>query len=354
MTNFLSDILRQPKELQWTLDHLRGAGDASLDGAVEAVRKARYVYLTGIGSSWHAALNVGAMFFAGGQPVYMQDASELLQFATIPCDSVLIVISRSGRSVEIVQLAAKARAAGATVIGVTNAPDGLLARDAQIPLVIPIAMDHAISVNTYCTLALAAGALSSSVAGNFTPSVADSLGRTFAEVGNAIPRWQEQVEASQWLAPHSTSYFLARGSSLGSCYEARLLWEEGVKSPATAMGSGSFRHGPQEMVTAGARFGVWIDATEMRDQDLTMARDLRKLGASVMLTGQKLSADAGDLVFQLPEISSPWQFLIDMIPTQLVAERLARLGGVDSDTFRLCSYIVEDSAGLLGNEKGKP
>jgi hypothetical protein len=58
-------------------------------------------------------------------------------------------------------------------------------------------------------------------------------------------------------------------------------------------------------------------------------------------------------VFQLPAIPSPWQFLIDSIPTQLVAERLARLSGVDSDTFRLCSYIVEDDGGLVGKEKGK-
>jgi fructoselysine-6-P-deglycase FrlB-like protein len=214
-------------------------------------------------------------------------------------------------------------------------------------------MDHAISVNTYCTLALAAGALANSAAEHFTSSVADSLNRAFAETAKVISNWQQQVESSEWLAPHSTSYFLARGSSLGSCYEARLLWEEGVKSPATAMGSGSFRHGPQEIVTAGARFGVWIDATEMREQDLAMARDLRKLGASVMLTGQNIPADAGDLVFQLPSIPSPWQFLVDSIPTQLIAERLARLSGVDSDTFRLCSYIVEDDGGLVGKEKGK-
>lgn len=351
MTHFLKDILRQPAELRWTLDHLHGAGAASLSRAVEAVRKTRHVYLTGIGSSWHAALNVGAMFFASGQPVYMQDASELVQFAAIPRDSVLIVISRSGRSVEIVNLAAKAKAAGATVIGVTNAPEGDLAKTAQIPLVVPIAMDHAISVNTYCTLALAAGALANSVAGYFTSSIADSLSKAFAETAKVISNWQQQVESSEWLAPHSTSYFLARGSSLGSCYEARLLWEEGVKSPATAMGSGSFRHGPQEIVTVGARFGVWIDAVEMREQDLAMARDLRKLGASVMSIGQNIPADAGDLVFQLPAIPSPWQFLIDSIPAQLVAERLARLGGVDSDTFRLCSYIVENDGGLVGKAK---
>jgi glutamine---fructose-6-phosphate transaminase (isomerizing) len=129
------------------------------------------------------------------------------------------------------------------------------------------------------------------------------------------------------------------------------MWEEGVKSPATAMGAASFRHGPQEIVQKDMRFGIWIDDARMREQDLALARDLRKLGARVMLIGQRLPEDAGDLVFQLPEIASEWQFLIDIIPAQLVAERLARMSGSDPDTFRLCSFVVEDEAGLLPKTK---
>ena len=91
----------------------------------------------------------------------------------------------------------------------------------------------------------------------------------------------------------------------------------------------------------------------MREPDLAVARDLRKLGARVMLIGQKLPDDAGDLVFQLPAIPAEWQFLIDIIPAQLAAERLARLSGVDCDSFRLSSYIVEDQSGLLPQEAGK-
>ncbi len=163
MTHFLRDILRQPDELRRTLDHLLGAGRGSLDAAIAAARSARHVYLTGIGSSWHAGLNVSALFQLGARPVYLVDAAELVQFAAIPAESVLIVISRSGRSVEIVQLLAKARESRATVIGITNAPDGTLAREAQIAIVVPIAFDHAISVNTYTTLALAAGILAASV-----------------------------------------------------------------------------------------------------------------------------------------------------------------------------------------------
>jgi glucosamine--fructose-6-phosphate aminotransferase (isomerizing) len=399
-THFLRDILRQPGELQRTIEYLSGAGRRALDAAVAAVRGARHVYLTGIGSSWHAGLNVSALFQVAARPVYLVDAAELVQFAAIPAESVLIVISRSGRSVEIVQLLAKARESGATVIGITNAADGALAREAQIAIVVPVAMDHAISVNTYTTLALAAGMLANSVvqgaesflqglkpnpgAGSMsdlkvrppdwaavaagmladsagrtarngcpTDSLADSLCSAFAAAGRAIPVWQGQIENSGWLAPRSTTYFLARGSSLGSAYEARLMWEEGVKSPATAMGTGSFRHGPQEIVGEDVRFGMWIDGAKMRKQDLAVARDLRQLGARVMLIGQQLPEDAGDLVFQLPEIPSEWQFLIDIIPAQLVAERLARLSGSDPDTFRLCSFVVEDESGLLPKQASK-
>jgi glucosamine--fructose-6-phosphate aminotransferase (isomerizing) len=363
MTHFLRDILRQPEELKRTLEHLSGARQGALDAAVAAVRSARHVYLTGIGSSWHAGLNVSALFQLGARPVYLVDAAEMVQFAAIPAESVLIVISRSGRSVEIVQLLGKARESGATVIGITNAADGALAREAQIAIVVPVAMDHAISVNTYTTLALAAGVLAGAVTGSVhltgstgksacaTGSLADSLSRAFGAAGRAIPAWQGQIENSGWLAPRCTTYFLARGSSLGSAYEARLMWEEGVKSPATAMGAASFRHGPQEIVEKDMRFGIWIDGARMREQDLALARDLRKLGARVMLIGQRVPEDAGDLIFQLPEIASEWQFLIDIIPAQLVAERLARLSGADPDTFRLCSFVVEDEAGLLPKTK---
>jgi glucosamine--fructose-6-phosphate aminotransferase (isomerizing) len=362
MTHFLRDILRQPDELRRTIDYLSREGRASLDAAAAAIRGAQHVYLTGIGSSWHAALSVGTLFFQSARPVYMQDATELLQFSSFPPGAVIIIISRSGRSIEIVQLLAKAREGGATVIGVTSSPDGRLAKEAQISIVIPVGMDHAISVNTYSTLAAAAGILAGSVTGAFDAALAASLSGSIAEAAGAIPGWQQQLADTTWFAPQGTYYFLGRGSSLGSCQEARLLWEEGVKSPATAMGTGSFRHGPQEIVAPRAgdrppettnkdmRFGIWIDGSRMREQDLAVARDLRQLDARVMLIGQKLSDDAGELVLQLPAIASEWQFLIDSIPAQLAAERLSRISGVDCDSFRLSSYIVEDEYGLLPKE----
>ena len=352
MTYFLRDILRQPKELRWTLEHLTGAGAESITTAANAISKAKHVYLTGIGSSWHAALNVAPMLQEAARPVYLVEASELLEFGTFPAESAVIVISRSGRSIEIVRLAEKAIRAGAAVIGITNAPEGTLTKEATFPIVVPIALDHAISVNTYSSLAAAAGVLVQTVIGGFGATDARELSSAVDDAGRAILGWQRQIAGSKWFAPGRTTYFLARGSSFGTAQEARLLWEEGVKAPATAMGTGVFRHGPQEMVREGMRFGMWLDAARMREEDLTTARDLQKLGASVALIGQGVPADAVDLVLGLPRIAGEWQFLVDCMPAQLAAEQLARMSGVDSDTFRLCSFVVEDEAGLLRGAAG--
>jgi glutamine---fructose-6-phosphate transaminase (isomerizing) len=354
MTRFLRDILRQPTELQKTLNYLFADGRSALQESSDLVRSARHVYLTGIGSSWHAALAAGALFHHNGLPVHQLDAAELLHGGRFPEDSVLVVISRSGRSAEIVGLLLKARRCGARVIGITNAADGCLATESQIPIVVPIALDHAISVNTYSTLAAAAGVLAGAATDSFDSPLLPSFAEALAGVKQALPRWQEEIEQSSWFSPQATHYFLGRGSSLGTCHEARLLWEEGAKRPATAMATSSFRHGPQEIVTRGMRFGLWIDGQRMREEDLAVARDLRQLGASVMLIGQRLPQGAADLVFELPPIDAAWQFVTEIIPAQLAAERLARLAGVDCDSFRLCSYIVEHEYGLLPEEIGAP
>src|SRR5258708_23158553 len=161
----------------------------------------------------------------GGRPVYVQDASELLQFATIPSDAVIIAISRTGRSVEIVRLLAKAHKSGAVVIGVTNSEDGPLAQEAQIPIVVAAKLDHGISVNTYSTLAAATGALASVTVGFFDDALPTSLSRAVAETARSGASWRDQLEDSAWFLPGRACFFLTRGSSLGIRRHAPRPWD---------------------------------------------------------------------------------------------------------------------------------
>jgi glutamine---fructose-6-phosphate transaminase (isomerizing) len=345
-THFLQDIMRQPAEIERTIDYLTEPGQDTLLKATALIRSAGDVIITGIGASLNAAMGAVSLFYQAGHPAHIQEAAELLHFTTIPRGSVIVAISRTGRSIEIVQLLAKAEASGATVIGITNSADSPLAIESQVAIVVPAMLDYAISVNTYSTLLIAASALASSATTGFLP-VAPALVGSVREAGNRLELWRTQLEESAWLLTEAPYYFLARAGSVATCHEARLLWEEGVKMPATAMGTSSFRHGPQEIVKQGMRFCMSIDQSQMRDQDLAVAHDLRELGASVMLIGETLPQGAADLVCQLPSSPPQWQFVIDILPVQLAAERLSRLAGVDCDSFRICSYVVEDEHGLL-------
>jgi len=243
-TRFLQDILRQPAEMLRTIDYLTGPGQEAMREATTLIQSAPELIMTGIGASWNAALGAAALFYSGGRPVYMQEAGELLHFATIPRGAVIVAISRTGRSVEIVQLLTKAKASGAAIIGITNCVDSPLALESAVAIAVPIMLDHGISVNTYSTLLIAASALASSVTTDFDP-VCGPLVHSIGETGRCLRLWQDQVEESAWLSQNAPYYFLARGGSLGTCHEARLLWEEGVKMSATAISTSAFRHGPQ-------------------------------------------------------------------------------------------------------------
>ena len=109
---------------------------------------------------------------------------------------------------------------------------------------------------------------------------------------------------------------------------------------------GAFRHGPQEIVERGVRLGIWIDDRDTREQDLALVEDIRHLGGIVMVIGQKLPEEVGELVLELPDVPSDFQYIIDVIPAQLAAEHFAACQSIDPDSFRVCSYVVETEHGL--------
>jgi glucosamine--fructose-6-phosphate aminotransferase (isomerizing) len=299
-----------------------------------------------MGASWNAALGAGSLFHSFGCPVYLLDAAELLYSANFPGDSVLIILSRSGQSAEIVKLVEKAHAASVPVIGITSFPDGALAKKAEISIILPVKPDNGISVNTYVSLVAGVAALAAVIARRFDAQLVSSLLKVISATGQQLARWQEQLAQSTWLEPGPTYCFLARGPSVATCYAAQLLWQEGAKTPAIAMESDNFRHGPQEMIQPGMRFAIWVDSN-LRQADLAIARDLQQLGARVMAVGVELEEDVAELVFDLPLCPIGWQFIVDIIPAQLAAESLARLSGVDCDSFRFASYVVQANQGLL-------
>jgi glucosamine--fructose-6-phosphate aminotransferase (isomerizing) len=327
-----ADILRQPAALRACLRTLRGS--ETVRAASRLVGQASEVFVAGIGASYHVAMAVADLLGRRGRFAQAVDLSELPARRSFRPGTALLALSRSGRSVELAELPNLARQHGLRLAAVTNDPESPLARAAEVAVVPGVGYDHAVSVVTYTAVALAGGLVAD-------PRIPE-LDAALEGLERAIPSWSERLES--WSPPTGPAYFLARGAARAAAREARLLWEEAVKSPAAALSTGEFRHGPQEVVRPGMLVGLWIDPERRRDEDLAMARELGELGAQVLLVGQDLPDEGRS--FRLPAVDPGWQFLLDAVPLQLAAERAARARGVDCDTFRLCSYVVETSEGL--------
>ena len=283
MTKFYQDILKEPGELLKSLDHTLHDGKASLEEAARILKQSQHIYIVGIGSSWNAGLAVLSFFNAAGRPVMLHDASEILHFGAIPKNATIVFLSRSGKSTEIVQLLRQGvlqRYKNNCDYQYTGQPPGL---KADVVLKMMAAFDHAVSVSMYSALALVGGLLACAVEGKFDDSLGAQLQSSISATKTSLSSWREQIAASDWLDPQSPTYLLGRGASLATCHEGQLLWEEAAKLPASAMPTGAFRHGPQEVVRQGLRIALCIDRETLRTQDLALAKDLRKLGVKVLL-----------------------------------------------------------------------
>ncbi|MGB7547859.1 MAG: SIS domain-containing protein [Terracidiphilus sp.] len=148
-TRLFEDILKQPAQLAASLAHMLGAGRPALQAAAAVLRGPSPVVIAAIGASWHAGMAMQAELLACGFPALLIDASELLHLAEVPRGAAVVLLSRSGKSTEIVQLIQKCRARSATIISITNQPDSPLAQGSDIVLHTRTDFDHAVSVTTY-------------------------------------------------------------------------------------------------------------------------------------------------------------------------------------------------------------
>src|SRR6185295_19550803 len=143
-TRCLGDILRQPGELAKALENVT----RDLGRGAAILRDASDIYIAGIGASWSAGMGAQALFAEGGRSANLVDAAELLHQKSFRRGAVILLLSRSGKSVEVVTLLDRAAKAGVKVVGITNAPDSPLAKRSDAAVLLGIGFDHAISVVT--------------------------------------------------------------------------------------------------------------------------------------------------------------------------------------------------------------
>lgn len=342
--DLLHDIQGQPQSLEKVLKHQCGGGQAALRSAAALLRSGKRVVITGMGASMYAAIAFEYFLCSRGIDAVVMEAAELLYYRQpAAANSVMVMVSRSGESVEITRLAAAFKGR-APIIGVTNVPGSTLASEADYSLVVGSSADATIAIQTYTGTVLALQLLGS--------AAVNELQATGAEVEALLPGLEALVAnnlkaRSEWdgfLDPARPVYFLGRGPSCASIYESVLLVHETAKGPAVAMPAASFRHGPVEVVDASFSAMIFAPQGPTRELNLALARDLVRFGGRVRVIGPAEPVASGTPWCQTPALPEMLAPLVDIIPVQCAALRLAEVKGLKIGSFRYTPMITRDEA----------
>jgi glucosamine--fructose-6-phosphate aminotransferase (isomerizing) len=318
----MRDILDQPASLSRVIEHQYGAGRRALEEAAAALRGASRVVVTGMGASLYSAIPLAYRLQARAVPCVTVEAAELLHFSgEVARGAVVVLVSRSGETIEAVKLIPMLREMGALVIGVTNEPGTTLEREAHIPLHVGSGKDEIVAVQSYTGSAMAMALLA---AETFQEDRRTEAERAVMDVESALTAYREEEWKAVLEGAH-VMYVLGRGPSTGSALEGALLFHETAKLPAVAMPCGGFRHGPVEAVDCEFRAVVFASQAKTRELDQALATHLSRLGGRV-----RVVASEGDWFLPVTEI----------VPLQFAAYQAAELRGMVPGRFRHTGQVT--------------
>lgn len=337
MSALYNDIIKQPLQWQRCLDYTM-ANSRPLVTACGQLMAAQRIIIVAIGASYNAGLAIKHMLDPWHLNVCLVDASEYMNDGKFYSGDVALFLTRSGKSIELLKIIEKCHAQKVPTVSICNDAESPIGIGSDIFLNMHVDFDHAVSINTFTSIILIGMQIRDYIkAGKIQY---DDYTKSFERVSDYILNMDAAIHASTWFQPDNYHYFLGRGMDYAAACEAMLLWQEAAKLPAIAMATGSFRHGPQEVVSSSLSAVVWIDATNANyDYDLMLIDDLKKNGANVLVFGAtEDSINTAELKVIRP--------LINQLPPQLLALQLAKIRNVNPDGFVFCNYIVEKEGGL--------
>jgi glutamine---fructose-6-phosphate transaminase (isomerizing) len=331
---FLREIREQPQALVRLLEQ-----EPEVDAVTEAMRERSpsVVRLVGHGSS-DAAASFGVYAF-GLLPGWtaMRDSISLTVYYDAKIDlsdSVVIGLSQSGETPDVVEYVKRARGRGAFTVAITNGTDSSLAAAADATLALAAGPERAVAasktfLNTLAALVWVAGG-----AAGRGREIADGLRRVSDQLSDSLEPLEQAVSnVAMAFAYVGRMYVIGRGIEFGTAREVALKLTETCRVAAEPLTATDLAHGP--IAALDAMFPVWTIAS--RDESLPAvleaAARVIEAGATVVASGNAAMEFLGAAyVLPVPEpphpILSP---LLSVVPGQLFAGALAHAKGLDAD-----------------------
>ena len=339
-----SEIFEQPERLAALLDKQK----QSVTEIAKAIqlRDVQYAFLAARGTSDNAGRYANYLWGAhNGIPLALATPSLFTYYQTPPRlqGALVIGVSQSGQSPDIVSVLEEGRRQGCLTLAITNIPDSPLAKVADFVLDVQAGEEKAIAATKTYTAELMAIAMIS------------------AALSKSNERWDELASVSKWaeqtltldkeIAQMTQRYrymsqcvALGRGFNYATAFEWALKLKELTYLIAEPYSSADFQHGPIAMVEGG--FPVLAVAPNgkvfesMRDM-LTRLRKERNAELVVISDDADVLALAQSPIQLPPQIPEWLTPLVSIIPAQLFACHLTTVKGYDPERPRNLTKVTE-------------
>jgi glucosamine--fructose-6-phosphate aminotransferase (isomerizing) len=257
--------------------------------------------------------------------------------------SVVVALSQSGRTPDVLEYVERARRGGAFTIAVTNEAESDLARAAEAVLPLGAGAELAVAATKTYSNQLAALALLAGCLAGRCDELAGRLGEVADQIEDQIPEFERLARSfSIPFTAVARMFVIGRGPEFATAREIALKLLETCQIAAEPLTATDLAHGP--VAALDPLFPVWAIASE--DETLGVVVDAtvraRQAGATVVASGTAAEAlaDAQYLVPvpkpRLPLLSP----LLSVVPGQLFAGAVARAKGLDPDKPRGLSKVT--------------
>jgi glucosamine--fructose-6-phosphate aminotransferase (isomerizing) len=314
----LKEIFEQPTSILKTADTI----PSEVSRAAEIIKKAKNLYITGSGTSFHAAL-VGKYLLSkyAGLNIEAIMASEA-EFSPhhLDSDSVMIAISQSGETADVLEAASWAKEKGAKVISIVNKTASSLANMSSLTIGLGCGPEIGVAATKSFTSQLVVlFAIADLLSGGSIDPRFDNLSRLMS----GILENQTKIKAlAEKLMNVSDIYILGMGVHYSIAAEAALKIKELAYIHAEALPGGELKHGPLALLDSKS-YVVFLNPSDSTHSNvLTSAHEVKARGAKIIGISD-CPNEVYDYWINLPSTDAEMFPLIEIIPMQLLAYYLA-------------------------------
>ncbi len=304
----VNDLKRH--NIQYVLIAARGTSD-------NAARYAQYVF--GAYNHLQVALATPSLYTLYGTPPDLRGA-------------LVVGISQSGQSPDIVSVLAAGRAQGRPTLAITNAPASPLAQAADWILPLGCGEEKAVAATkTYTTSLAALALLSTALSGDAArrselARVPDWMRQTLSSIEPRMARVERYRYAGR-------SAVIGRGFNYATAFEVALKIKELTRVVTESYSSADFLHGPISVLEAGFPLIVVAPSGQTLNDLTTFAAEAKRLGAELIVISDSDGVlSLAQLPLALPSSIPEWLSpLMAVLPGQLFAMHLAAAKGLNVD-----------------------